>query len=94
MSSKSQKAEKAKAALEAKVEQPKKDFIPMPKAFNQSALQIMQQAQMRIQDRVSSAMDLNKDIPKNWIYDLRAGGFTPPPPAPAAGKREKPSNAR
>ena len=64
----------------------------MPKCFNQSIQQIMQQAQMRAQDRVSTAMELNSDIPKDWMYNAQAGGFKPPAKegAPDGQKREGP----
>ncbi len=109
MSSKSQKAEKKRKRLAAKaagavetvleeleeLAKPAKDFIPMPPAFNQSVRQIMQQAQMRAQDRVSTAMELNSDIPKDWRYNVERGGFEPPSPKegakPDAEKREDPS---
>ncbi len=102
MSSKSKRA-KAQKARDAKREaargaRPKKDFIPMPKAFNQSILQILQQVQMRVQDRVSAVMELNSDIPKDWRYNSQTGGFEPPPkptpePQPKPKKEETTGDA-
>ncbi|MHC4644175.1 MAG: hypothetical protein ACYTBJ_01640 [Planctomycetota bacterium] len=87
MSRKSKKADAEKAAKEPK---PTTDFIPMPAAFNASIQQIMQQAQLRAQDRVSTAMELNSDIPKDWRYNVQRGGFVSPAQegAPDGEKRE------
>ncbi len=75
MSRRTKKAEKGKDTKAAK---PKKTFIRMPKAFNQSIQQIMQQAQARAQQKVQTALELNSDIPKDWMYNLQRGGFAPP----------------